>query len=185
MNGSSQLVQQGIAWSAFGFLIVERLVELHLSRRNAQRVLSRGGIEYGADHYRWMVVAHSAFLASTVVEWIFVPTRWPLTTTVAALALLLATMALRYWAILTLGDRWNTRVLVEPGVEAVAAGPYRWLLHPNYVAVVLELVALPLLLGGWRTALVFSVVNAWVLSVRIRCENRALHQHCDARNRYA
>ena len=103
----------------------------------------------------------------------------PFVPAVAALAgaALLFTMALRYWAVSSLGDRWNTRVLVEPGVPAVSGGPYRFLRHPNYLAVVVEVAALPMLHTAWLTAIVFTVLDAWMLRVRIAVEERALLEH--------
>ncbi len=94
------------------------------------------------------------------------------------LALLVGSMGLRYWAVTSLGNRWNTRVLVVPGLPAVTKGPYRWIRHPNYVAVFIELFALPLVHGAWLTALVFSVANFFLLKVRIAMEEDALTQHC-------
>lgn len=164
-------------------VVVERLFELLLSRRNAKRVLARGGIEVGAGHYPTMVALHTLFLISCVVEPAVLGRRARPAVFVAALGVLAVSMALRYWAIASLGDRWNTRVLVEPGVPAVATGPYRFLPHPNYVAVVLEIAALPLLGGAWATALLFSVLNALLLRVRLQVEERALAEHCDWRGR--
>jgi methyltransferase len=100
------------------------------------------------------------------------------------LALALAAQVLRYWAIRTLGPRWNVRVIVVPGAPVVTGGPYRFLRHPNYVAVVVEGFAIPLIHGAWGTALVFSAANALLLVVRIRCEERALAAHCDYAARF-
>jgi methyltransferase len=96
----------------------------------------------------------------------------------ACLVVVVAAQALRYWAIASLGERWNVRVIVEPGIPVEVHGPYRYLRHPNYVAVVLEGLAVPLVHGAWLTALAFSVSNAVLLAVRIRCEERALGTHC-------
>lgn len=156
---------------AFG---VERLVELVVSRRNAAWSLARGGVETGRGHFPVMVVLHTALLVGALVEvWAgdrpFLPwLGWP------ALVLALASQGLRWWCITTLGPRWNTRVIVVPGLPLVTSGPYRWLPHPNYVAVVVEGVALPLVHTAWTTALVFTVANAALLNVRLRVENRAL-----------
>jgi len=175
---SSLQITLGLYFAVLGFVVVERLVEMWLSARNASRVRSRGGIEVGQRHYVVMVALHAAFLVSCVVEATVggaVPHRvlgW------LALAAIVVSMALRYWAIASLGDRWNTRVLVEPGREAVHAGPYRFFRHPNYVAVVVEIFALPLIHGAWRTSLIFSVANLLLLRVRIRVEEAALREHC-------
>jgi methyltransferase len=150
----------------------ERLFEMVLSRRNAARALARGGREYGEAHFPWMVALHTAFLASCAVEsaWRGFPGA------VGWVALLLAAGAqvLRYWAVSSLGERWNARVIVVPGEAPVEKGPYRFMRHPNYLAVVVEMVAIPLVYGCWITAVVFSVANAAMLRVRIRVEEAAL-----------
>jgi methyltransferase len=153
---------------------LERLAELVVSNRNAAWSLERGGRETGQGHYPFMVVLHSALLVGALVEaWVRRPDV-PAALAWTMLALLLASQALRWWCITTLGRRWNTRVIVVPGMEPVRRGPYRLLSHPNYVAVVVEGLALPLLHAAWVTALVFTVANAALLTVRIRTENAAL-----------
>ncbi|MFJ1757067.1 isoprenylcysteine carboxyl methyltransferase family protein [Kitasatospora sp. NPDC088134] len=153
---------------------VERLAELVVARRNAAWSLARGGVEHGRGHYPPMVALHTALLAGCLLEvWgagrPFLPALgWPM------LALALAAQGLRWWCIRTLGPRWNTRVIVVPGLPLVAGGPYRWLRHPNYLAVVVEGFALPLVHTAWVTALCFTVLNAWLLATRLRCEERAL-----------
>ena len=153
---------------------VERLAELRVARRNAQWSHERGGREYGGGHYPVMVALHTALLAGCLIEVVlahrgFVPALgWPM------LVVVVAAQALRWWCIRTLGPQWNTRVVVVPGLPPVRTGPYRWLRHPNYVAVVAEGIALPLVHDAWLTALVFTALNAALLTVRIRCENRLL-----------
>ncbi|MFI8913020.1 isoprenylcysteine carboxyl methyltransferase family protein [Streptomyces sp. NPDC053513] len=155
-------------------VVAERFVELAVARRNGAWSRARGAREYGAGHYPVMVVLHAALLLGCLVEpWAadrpFLPLLgWP------ALALALAAQALRWWCVGTLGPRWHTRVLIVPGLPLVTAGPYRRLRHPNYVAVVVEGAALPLVHTAWLTALGFSLLNAALLTVRIRCENTAL-----------
>ncbi|MCX5192627.1 hypothetical protein OOK31_01760 [Streptomyces sp. NBC_00249] len=150
----------------------ERLAELATARRNAAWSLARGGREYGRGHYPVMVALHTALLVGCAVEAgyrTFLPLLgWP------ALALAVAAQGLRWWCVRTLGPRWNTRVIVVPGLPLVAAGPYRWLRHPNYVAVVVEGLALPLVHSAWLTAAVFTVADALLLRARIRCEDAAL-----------
>ncbi|MET7605810.1 isoprenylcysteine carboxylmethyltransferase family protein [Streptomyces avermitilis] len=152
----------------------ERVVELVVARRNERWSTARGAIVTGQGHYPAMVVLHTALLVGCLAEvWLadrpFVPAlAWPM------LAVLAGSQALRWWCIGTLGPRWNTRVIVVPGLPLVTSGPYRLLRHPNYVAVVAEGVALPLVHTAWVTAAVFTVLNAVLLTVRIRCENRAL-----------
>lgn len=162
----------------------ERLLELRLSRRNARWARARGGVEYGAAHFRLMQLLHSAFFVGCAAEVLvlqrpFVP---PLGFGMTGLALL--AQGLRYWAVSTLGRRWNVRVIVIPGEPAVTSGPYRYLRHPNYLAVVLEGFAVPLIHGAWVTALAFSVLNALVLRARVRCEEGALRMHCDYEARF-
>ncbi|WP_422746477.1 isoprenylcysteine carboxyl methyltransferase family protein [Mycobacterium sp. WMMD1722] len=157
-----------------GAIGVERVVELVVAERNRRWSRDRGGTEYGRAHYPTMVVLHAGLLAGCLLEVgllhrPFVPALgWPM------LALVVAAQALRWWCITTLGRQWNTRVIVVPGAARVDAGPYRLIPHPNYVAVAVEGVALPLMHGAWLTALVFTALNAALLLVRIRVENDAL-----------
>lgn len=159
---------------------LERLVELVLSTRNARRALAAGGVEAeGRGAYAAMVLTHALFLVAAPLEVVllarpFVPSLgWPM------LALVLGAMSLRYWAIATLGERWNTRVIVVPGAAAVDSGPYDHLRHPNYLAVIVELAALPLVHSAWITALVFSGANALILRRRMATEEAALARHAD------
>lgn len=154
---------------------LERLAELVVSARHARWSFARGGVESGRGHFPPMVALHTGLLLACLVEvhaadrpflpWL----GWP------ALALVLASQALRWWCIATLGPRWNTRVIVVPGLPLVTGGPYRWIPHPNYVAVVVEGIALPLVHTAWVTALAFTVLNAvLLLGFRIPAEERAL-----------
>ncbi|MGO9507428.1 MAG: isoprenylcysteine carboxyl methyltransferase family protein [Mycobacterium sp.] len=153
---------------------IERLVELVVAQRNARWSFAQGGKEFGRGHYPVMVVLHTALLVGCVVEtWAlhrpFLPwLGWPM------VAVLLLSQGLRWWCISTLGKRWNTRVIILPEAPLVQGGPYRFLHHPNYVAVVAEGFALPLVHTAWLTALCFTVANAILLTVRIRVENSAL-----------
>ncbi len=157
-----------------GLYALERLAELVVSARNIRWSLARGGVESGFGHYPPMVVLHTGLLAGCLVEVLvldrpFLPwLGWPM------LALAVLAQGLRWWSIRTLGLRWNTRVVVVPGMPLVTGGPYRFARHPNYVAVVVEGVALPLVHSAWITAIVFSVLNIPLLAVRLRAEERAL-----------
>ena len=158
-----------------GVIGLERLVELVLTRRNAAWSFSEGGKEYGQGHYPAMVVLHTGFLLACPLEvWLlsrpFPALGWWM------LALALGAQILRWWCITTLGRRWNTRVIIVPGLKRVAGGPYRFMDHPNYIAVITEGIALPLIHGAWLTAVIFSVLNAWILGVRLRCEEAALDE---------
>jgi methyltransferase len=150
----------------------ERLAELVVARRNLAWARTRGGREHGFGHYPFMVVLHVGLLAACLVEAArrpFIPSLgWSM------LVLVVLAQALRWWCITTLGPRWNTRIIVIPGLSLVTGGPYRWLRHPNYVAVVLEGMVLPLVHTAWMTAAVFTVVNAGLLRVRISSENAAM-----------
>lgn len=166
------------AYTAYTVLVLlvvaERFTELAVARRNGAWSRARGGREHGSGHYPVMVALHTALLVGCLVEpWVadrpFLPLLgWP------ALALVLAAQGLRWWCIGSLGTRWHTRVLIVPGLPLVASGPYRYLRHPNYLAVVVEGMALPLVHTAWLTAVGFSLLNAALLGVRIRCEDEAL-----------
>ncbi|WP_122817623.1 isoprenylcysteine carboxyl methyltransferase family protein [Nocardioides pantholopis] len=153
---------------------LERVAELVVSKRNAAWSLARGGVETGQGHYPVMVVLHTGLLIGALVEvWVWRPDVAPALAW-TMLLLVLASQGLRWWCIATLGRRWNTRVIVVPGLPLVTGGPYRRVPHPNYVAVVVEGLALPLVHAAWLTALVFTLCNAALLRVRIRVEDRAL-----------
>ena len=154
---------------------VQRLLELALSRRNERRLRARGAVERGSGHYPLIVAIHTLWLVSTLVEGLVrgpePPVWWPV-----PLAAFLLVQPLRYWAILSLGENWNTRVLVVPGEKLVRSGLYHYFPHPNYVVVAVEILTFPLIFGAWITAVVFSLLNAALLYVRIRTENRALKE---------
>jgi methyltransferase len=178
----------------FGLLVVicfERLAELVVSQRHASQSLGSGGVESGQGHFPVMVALHAALLAGCWIEPIalhrtFIPALgWPM------FALVIGANSLRWWCIAALGPRWSARVIVMPGVPLVTAGPYRYLSmtrrettprtprafgfnHPNYVAVIVEGAALPLMGSAWITAATFTAANLALLTVRIRCESRAL-----------
>lgn len=153
---------------------LERLAELVVAQRNLAWSRARGGVEFGASHYPVMVLLHTGLLAGCLVEVFmldrpFIPALgWPM------LAVVIAAQGLRWWCITSLGRQWNTRVVVVPGAPRVTGGPYRLIPHPNYVAVVAEGIALPLVHSAWITALIFTVLNALLLSRRISIENSAL-----------
>lgn len=158
---------------SFGVLILalvtlQRLGELWLSNRNTQALLARGAVEYGRRHYLSIVAVHALWLGTL---WLVAPGRpvhwlW--------LAVYLLLQAGRIWVLTTLGSRWTTRIIVLPGEPLVKGGPYRWVNHPNYLVVVGEIAVFPLVFGFWDLAILFSLLNGAVLSVRIREENQAL-----------
>jgi methyltransferase len=155
-------------------LIVERIFELNLARRNARRAFERGAIEVGQAHYRVMVAFHALFIVSCAFEAIAFPHSIPRVVAWIAIAAEAIAQLLRYWAVATLGERWNTRIIVTPERAPVTSGPYRFMRHPNYLAVVIEIAAVPLIGGAIFTAIVFSIGNALILAVRIPAEERAM-----------
>jgi len=159
-----------------GLVALERLFELVISRRNVRHQLARGGIEYGAGHYPVIVLLQSALLLGCLTETWFMARHFVPSLGYSMIGVLIFSQALRYWVVVTLGRQWTTRVIVVPGDVRVMTGPYRFLSHPNYLAVVAEGIALPLIHSNWITASVFSVANALVLATRIRVENSALRE---------
>jgi len=164
----------GLPAAVVGSLVVQRLGELAWSRRNEQRLRARGAVEHGRSHYPAMVLLHTAWLAGMTAESLLDGRRPGRRVRRVALIALLLAQPLRYWAIASLGDRWTTRVLIPPDEVPVRSGPYRWIPHPNYVAVVTEIASAPLVVGAWRTAAVGTVLDAVLLRRRIAVESAAL-----------
>lgn len=169
-----------LASSVVGYLVlvalvaVERLFELVRARRNAAWAFAAGGREVGAGHYPVMVLLHSGLLIAAPLEVVTLDRPFIPWIALGAFAAVAVAQGLRAWCIATLGRRWNTRVIVVPGLAPLTGGPYRFLRHPNYLAVVVEVAALPLVHGAWITAAVFSLANALLLAHRIRVEEAAL-----------
>jgi methyltransferase len=156
-----------------------RLIELRIAKRNLWNLLARGGVEVAPGHYPWMVILHTAFLACCPLEvWLLDRPFLPVLGIPMLLLTVLAT-GLRYWVISTLDGRWTTRIVVLPGASPVTGGPYRFLRHPNYLAVITEMFALPLVHTAWITAAVFSLLNGLLLRTRIRAEEAALARVSD------
>lgn len=160
-----------------GVVLLQRLGELILANRNARLIRSLGGYEIGSDHYKYIVLLHLLFFLSLIWEVVagqkvpLLPNGWlfPFTSFVLA-------QFLRYWCIISLGRHWNTRILVLPGSKPVRRGPYRFLRHPNYLVVGIELLALPLTFQAYATAILFTLLNAWLLlKVRIPMEQQAVY----------
>jgi methyltransferase len=153
----------------------QRLLELRYAEGNRARALQRGAREFGAEHYVFFVVLHTAWLLGWVVEGLWFARAMTVGDSIALFEAFVLAQALRYWAIASLGEAWNTRILVVPGMKRVSKGPYKWVNHPNYIAVAIELFAGPLIFGAWRTALIASLLNAiLLLFIRIPAENAAL-----------
>ena len=162
-----------LGWPQIVVLLVaaQRLGELLLVRRNTRRLLAEGGVEHGAAHYPLIVLLHIAWLAALFL--LIPPDAQP---NLWLLGFYLILQAARVWVVLSLGGRWTLRIIVVPGRPLVRLGPYRFLRHPNYLVVILEIAVLPLAFGAWGLALVFSALNAIGLAVRIRAENKALSE---------
>jgi methyltransferase len=163
-----------VYWVLLGFIACERVAELVVSARHAQGLLRRGGVEYGFGHFPVMIALHVALIAGCVLEPLLAHSTFSPGLGWTMLTVTVLANGLRWWCIRTLGPRWTARVIVLPGAPLVTAGPYRWFSHPNYVAVIIEGFALPLTGSAWITAATFTVLNAALLTVRIRCETRAL-----------
>ena len=163
------------ATAILALVAAQRLGELVVSRRHTRALLARGAYEVGAGHYPLIVAVHAAWLAAL---WWFAPGRpvlWPL------IGLFVLLQGARLWVLATLGERWTTRIIVLPGAPLVARGPFRFVRHPNYLVVMAEIALLPLAFGLWQVALLFSLLNAAVLAVRIRAEEKALESAAGAR----
>lgn len=152
------------------FVTLERLAELVLARRNTRALLAQGAVEHAPGHYPLIVALHALWLAGL---WVF---GWDQPVSAFWFALFMILQAARVWVLMTLGPRWTTRIIVLPGAPLVAKGPYRFVSHPNYLVVIGEIAVLPLCLGLWWFAILFSLLNAAVLTIRIRAESTALSQ---------
>jgi methyltransferase len=152
------------------YVIAERLLELVIARRNTQRLMAQGAVEVGASHYPVMVAMHTAWLVAVVAWVVFKNPQL----NVPLLALYVVLQIFRLWVMVSLGAYWTTRIITVPNVPLVRTGPYKYLRHPNYVVVVLEIVLLPLVVDALSIAIIFSVANAAMLAVRIRAEEKTL-----------
>lgn len=160
-------------WLLFVFVLLQRVVELVVAKRNEKLMYAKGAYEVGADHYPYMVVLHVGFLMSLLIEVTFdgvnsLTNGW-------LLVLFLVLQVVRVWCIRSLGVFWNTKILVIKGAYVVAKGPYKYIRHPNYVVVCLEILLLPVMFGAYFTAILFTILNLWMLSVRIPLEEEALN----------
>ena len=159
-----------LATALLAIVTLQRISELMLARRNTERLLRRGGVEVGQRHYLPIVALHGAWLAGL---WAF---GWNEDVHLAWLFVFAVLQALRLWVIASLGERWTTRIVVVPGEPLVATGPYRFLRHPNYAVVTAEIAVLPVALGLYWFAVVFTALNGCILLIRLRAEDRALAQ---------
>ncbi|WP_158734618.1 isoprenylcysteine carboxyl methyltransferase family protein [Alteribacillus sp. YIM 98480] len=157
-------------------VVLQRLAEIIYARRNEKKMKAKGAIEIGASHYKWIVLLHIFFFFSLIMEaterQFILSSGWQV-----FLLLFIVVQILRIWTLTSLGEFWNTKIIVLPGAKKVNKGPYRWISHPNYAIVMLEIILLPLIYGAWITALIFSAANAIILLfIRIPTEEKALEQ---------
>lgn len=158
-----------VLWIVLGLVVIQRVVELLYARRNAVRLLARGGVEAGAAHYPLFVLLHAAWLiAMAVLVPPATPPNWWLLAVYGLLQLI------RIWIVATLGPYWTTRIVTLAGAPLVRRGPYRYFRHPNYVVVCAEIAVLPLAFGAVDVAIAFSILNAALLAWRIRVEEGAI-----------
>ncbi|WP_342432074.1 isoprenylcysteine carboxyl methyltransferase family protein [Neobacillus sp. FSL H8-0543] len=159
----------------FIFVVFQRAIELFVARKNEKWMKDQGALEFGSNHYQYMVFMHALFFVFFFIEKITinrdVPQFWPL-----LLSVFVFTQIMRFWVISSLGKYWNTKILVLPNVNVIRKGPYRFIKHPNYVVVTLELIVVPLLFGAYFTAILFTILNLLMLSVRIPAEEKALNE---------
>ena len=157
------------------FIIIQRIVELTIARKNEKWMKEQGAIEYGKNHYKWMVLVHVGFFISLMIEVIVFQKKmiaiWPF-----LLSVFFLLQIARVWVIASLGKFWNTKIIVLPGANIVTKGPYKYIKHPNYFIVTLELLVIPIMFQAYVTALCFLIFNQIILSIRISAEEKALRE---------
>ncbi len=165
-------------------VIIQRLLELIVAKRNETWMRSQGAYEVGAKHYPIMVLMHVTFFISLIVE-VFVVNRPLSSIWIILLLIFLLAQALRVWCLTSLGKFWNTKIIILPGANVVKKGPYAFMRHPNYVIVTTELLVLPLIFSAYFTAILFTLLNVWMLSVRIPVEEKALKQATNYKEQFS
>ena len=151
------------------FLILQRLSELYISSRNEKWLIANGAVQYGQSHYPFIVALHTLFIISIIIEYIFTPRA---VLDPIFLGLFILVLSFKFWALSSLGKYWNTKIYRIPGLSPVKKGPYKIVKHPNYMEVICEIAIIPLVFHLYYTAMVFTVLNAAMLTVRIRVENK-------------
>jgi methyltransferase len=161
-----------VCWLLLCAVAIERAAELPIAKRNTAALLARGGVEHGAAHYPFIIALHALWLAALAawLLWRAPALRVPWAVVYVAL------QPVRLWVLQSLGPYWTTRIITMPGASLVRRGPYRFLKHPNYAVVVAEIALLPLAFAAWPLALVFSILNAAILTVRLQAENAVLRE---------
>ncbi len=159
-------------YPVFAFIILQRIVELLIANKNRNRLLTLGAVEYDNAGYKYIVMLHVLFLCSLFIENI-IHGQFNVYSIYIFILFVLAQL-LRYWSITSLGVNWNTKILIIPGSNLIKKGPYKYFNHPNYIAVILEFFSIPLIFSLYYSGLIFSVLNLFVISRRIKIENAAL-----------
>lgn len=159
------------------FVIVQRLVELLIAKRNEKSMRAKGAYEVGASHYPFMILLHTSFFTSLIIEVIYF--KFIVIPDFVLLAFFGLLQLLRVWCLISLGTFWNTKIIILPGANVVAKGPYAYIRHPNYLVVCLEILVLPLMFQAYITAICFTILNFIILSVRIPIEENALKEATD------
>ncbi|WLR53026.1 isoprenylcysteine carboxylmethyltransferase family protein [Bacillus tianshenii] len=167
----------------FSIVIIQRLLELFIARGNEKWMKANGAIEIGKEHYKWIVFLHIAFFISLLTEVLALERQlspiWPL-----FFVLFVSAQYIRFWSLKSLGRFWNTKILVLPNVNVISKGPYKYIRHPNYLIVTMEIFLLPMMFEAYYTALMFSLANGIILKVRITAEEQGLMQHTNYRTKF-
>ncbi|CAH0347770.1 isoprenylcysteine carboxylmethyltransferase family protein [Bacillus sp. CECT 9360] len=165
-------------WLFISLIVLQRVIELFIAQRNEKWMKKQGALEFGMSHYPWMVLMHIGFFSALILEVTLTGRElnsfWQLW-----LAIFLAAQAGRVWVIASLGKYWNTKIIVLPGAELMAKGPYKYIKHPNYLVVAIEIIIISLLFNAYITGILFSLLNVWMMTVRIPEEERALNSLTD------
>lgn len=168
-----------VGFYLFIFIVIsQRFIEIIISKRNANWIKARGGYEVGAAHYKYIVLTHVCFFTSLLAEVTITRPAFIIWVILPFIIFILAQFG-RVWAMSSLAEFWNTKIMVLPGAKVVAKGPYNYIRHPNYLIVVTEIAMLPLMFQAYWTALIFSIINGVILVVRIKVEEQALREVTD------
>ena len=162
-------------WFIFIFIILQRVVELAIARRNEKWMINRGGVEWGGEHYNWFIIVHLLFFFSILIE-VSIRDYSSFVLNKTLFVLFVMTQLARAWCIQSLGKFWNTKIIILPGRSLISRGPYKYVKHPNYIIVGMELFIIPLLFGAYITAILFPVLHILLLFIRIPLENKALSE---------
>lgn len=160
-------------WLLIGFIICQRLIELRIAKRNEQWMMQRGGVQLGGEHYKWFILLHIIFFLSVIVE-TGLQTSHSSSVNLLLLFVFIIAQVGRVWCITALGRFWNTKIIVLPRVALIKKGPYKFVKHPNYIIVAIELFVIPMLFSAYFTAIMFPLLHWCLLKIRIPHEEKAL-----------